>query len=52
MKLKGEQLESMEALQDRVNELVGQVTSETMRRIYEHWIGRSNQVIHTGGDHL
>jgi hypothetical protein len=47
-KLKVEELESMEELQDMVKELLGEVTSETMRRVYGHWIGRLNQVIHTG----
>jgi hypothetical protein len=49
MKLKSEELESIEELQDRVKELPGQVTSKTMQRVYEHWIERLSQVIHIGG---
>jgi hypothetical protein len=38
-------LESMAELQDRVKGLLGQVTCEIMRRVYEHSIRRMNQVI-------
>jgi hypothetical protein len=51
-KRKGVELESMEKLQDRVKELFGQVTSETMQRVYEYPIGRLNQEMHTGGDYV
>jgi hypothetical protein len=51
-KLKGEELESMERLQDRVKKLLAQVTSEIMRRVSEHWTRKLNQVMHTGGDYV
>jgi hypothetical protein len=51
-KLKGEELETMSELQGQAEELHGQVTSDTMRRVYEHWIERLNQVIHTDGDYI
>jgi hypothetical protein len=35
-KLKSEELKSMEELQDRTDELLGQITSETMRRVSDH----------------
>jgi hypothetical protein len=41
----------MEEQQGQVEELIDQVTSDTMRRVYEYWIERLNQVIHTDGDH-
>jgi hypothetical protein len=50
MKLKGEELESMEELQDRVKKLLGYVTSEAMRWVCEHRTGRLNQEIPTGRD--
>jgi hypothetical protein len=49
-KLKGEELENVEELHGRVNDLLAQVTSETMRRVRGHWIGRLNIVTHTGGE--
>jgi hypothetical protein len=52
MKFKREELESMEELQDRVTELFGRVTSETMRRVQEHWMRKLNQVTHEWGLHL
>jgi hypothetical protein len=39
-KLVGEQFHTLEELQRRVDQLLGQVTSDTMRRVYEHWIER------------
>jgi hypothetical protein len=49
-KLRGEEFEGMDALQARVEELLGQVTPDLMRRVYEHWIERLEQVISTNGD--
>jgi hypothetical protein len=49
-KLKGEESESMEKLQDSVKDGLGLVTSETMRRVYELRIARLNHVTHTGWD--
>jgi hypothetical protein len=41
----------MEELQTRVEEPLGQVTSESIGQIYEHWIERLNQVMGTDGDY-
>jgi hypothetical protein len=49
MKLKYEELERMDEMQDRVKESLGRITSETMWRADGHWIGKLNQVMHTGG---
>jgi hypothetical protein len=51
-KLKGEELETVEELEDRVPELLDQATFETMQRVHEHWIGRLNQIMHTGGNYV
>jgi hypothetical protein len=40
MKLKGEEFETLEELQERVEELLGLINSELMERVYEHWIER------------
>jgi phage-related protein len=42
----------MEEVQRQVNELLGWVTSDIMRPVYEHWIERLNQVVHTDGDYV
>jgi hypothetical protein len=44
-KVQGEEFEMMEELQGQDEKLLGEVTSDTMRRVYEHWIERLNQVI-------
>jgi hypothetical protein len=41
----------MEELQARIEELLGQLTPETMQWVDEHWIERLQQVIHTDGDY-
>jgi hypothetical protein len=51
-KRNSEQFDIMEEFQRRAEELLGQVTSDTIRRVYEHWIERLNQMISTNGDHL
>jgi hypothetical protein len=50
VKLKSEKLENVEELQNRVEGLLTQVTSEKMQQIREHRIGILNQVAHTGGE--
>jgi hypothetical protein len=52
MKLKGEEFETLEALQERVEELLGLLNSKLMERMYEHWIERLNQLIDTNGDYV
>jgi uncharacterized protein YecA (UPF0149 family) len=52
MKLKGEEFETLEELQERVEELLGLINSELMERVYEHWIERLNQFIDTNGDYV
>jgi uncharacterized protein YecA (UPF0149 family) len=52
MKLKGEEFETLEELQQRVEELLGLINSELMERMYEHWIERLNQLIDTNGDYV
>jgi hypothetical protein len=49
MKLKGEEFETLEELQERVEELLGLRNSESMERVSEHWIERLNQLIDTNG---
>jgi hypothetical protein len=51
-KLRGEEFEGVGALQARVEELLGQVTPDLMRRVYKHWIERLKQVISTNGDYV
>jgi hypothetical protein len=48
-KLQGEEFDTMEELQTRFDELVAQLTPETMQRAYEHWIARLQQVRYTDG---
>jgi hypothetical protein len=50
--LRGEQLDTIEELQMRVEEVLGRVTSETMRRVDERWIQKLNQAISTNGDYV
>jgi hypothetical protein len=50
MKLTGGEFETLEKLQERVEELLGLINSELMERVYEHWIERLNQLIDTNGD--
>jgi hypothetical protein len=52
MKLKGEEFEKLEELQPTVEEPLGEITPELMKRVYEHWIERLNQVINTNGDYI
>jgi hypothetical protein len=52
MKLKGEEFETLEELQDRVEELLSLINSELMERVYKYWIERLNQLIDTNGDYL
>jgi hypothetical protein len=52
MKLKGEEFETLEEFQERVEELFGLINSELMERVYEHWIERLNQLIDTNGDYV
>jgi hypothetical protein len=52
MKLKGEEFETLEGLQERVEELLGLINSELIERVYEHWIERLNQLIDTNGDYI
>jgi hypothetical protein len=52
MKLKGEEFEALEKLQERVAELLGLMNSELMKRVYEHWIERLNQFIDANGDYV
>jgi hypothetical protein len=52
MKLKGEEIETFEELQERVEERLGQITAQLMERVDEHWIERLNQVISTNGDYI
>jgi hypothetical protein len=49
-KLRGEQFNIMEVLQRGVGEPLGHVTSDTMQRVYEPWIERSNLAISTDVD--
>jgi hypothetical protein len=49
-KLKGEESDTMEELPAKVEELLGQLTPETMQRAYEHWIERLQQVNHINRD--
>jgi hypothetical protein len=51
-KLTGEEFDTLEELQARADEFLGQPTPETMQRVYEHWIKRSQQAIHTARDYL
>jgi hypothetical protein len=52
MKLKGEEFETLEELQERVEELLGLINSELMERMCQHWIERLNQLIDTNGDYV
>jgi hypothetical protein len=52
VKLKGEEFETLEELQERVEELLGLINSELMERAYENWIERLNQLIDTNGDYV
>jgi hypothetical protein len=49
-KLCGEELESIDSLQRRVEELRGQITRDQKRRVYGHCIERLEQAIATNGD--
>jgi hypothetical protein len=49
-KLRGDEFESVEALQTRVEDLLGQITPDQMRLVFEHWIKRLEQVIATNGE--
>jgi hypothetical protein len=51
-KLKGEEFDTMEEIQSRVEELLGQFMPQTMQRVCEHWTERLRQVIHTDGDYV
>ena len=51
-KLRGEEFETLEQLQERVEELLGQITAQVMERVYENWIARLEQVIGNNGDYV
>jgi hypothetical protein len=40
----------IEEIQTRLDELLGLLRPETMQQVYEYWIERLRQVIHTDGD--
>jgi hypothetical protein len=42
----------LEQLQERLEELLSQITPEIMERVYRHWIERLDQVLKTNGDHI
>jgi hypothetical protein len=44
MKFKGEEFETLEGLQERVEELLSLIDSELMERVCEHWIERLNKL--------
>jgi hypothetical protein len=48
----GEEVDTMEEPQVRIEELLVQLTPETMQRVYEHWIERSQQAIHADRNHV
>jgi hypothetical protein len=52
VKLGGEEFETLEQLQERVEELLGQITPELMDGVYRNWIERLDQVIRTNGDYI
>jgi hypothetical protein len=52
MKLKGEEFETLEELQEQVEEFLGLTNSELMGRVSGHWIERLNQLIHINGDYV
>jgi hypothetical protein len=52
MKLKGEEFETLDELQEKVEELLGQITPELMEWVYEDWIERLNQGISTNSDYI
>jgi hypothetical protein len=52
MKLKGEAFETLETLQERVEEFLGLINSELMERVDEHSIERLNQLTDTNGDYV
>jgi hypothetical protein len=49
-KLKGEEFDTMEGLPARVEELLGQLTLETMQEAEEHWVNRLQRVMRADGD--
>jgi hypothetical protein len=49
-RLTGQEFERMEELQQRVDGLLAEVAPDLMQRVYENWIERLNQVVHTDGD--
>jgi hypothetical protein len=51
-KLKGEEFETFEELQERIEERLSQITLELMEQVYEHWIERVNQAICTNGNDI
>jgi inactivated superfamily I helicase len=52
VKLRDEESERLEQLQETVEELLGQITPELMQRVYRHWIERLDQVRRTNGDYI
>jgi hypothetical protein len=52
MKLKGEEFETLEELQEQVEKLLCLINSEVMERVYEHWVERLNQLRDTNGDYV
>jgi hypothetical protein len=49
---KRKEFDTMEDLQARIEDSLGQLIPETMQRVDEHWIERPQQVIHTNGDYV
>jgi hypothetical protein len=52
MKLKGEEFETLEESQERIEELLPLINSELMERVYGHWIERLNQLIDINGNYV
>jgi hypothetical protein len=46
------QFDTMEEMQRRVEEPLGQVTSNTTQQVYEQWIEKLNLAITTNGDYV
>jgi hypothetical protein len=51
-KLEGEEFDTLEELQRKVQEPLGEITQEPMQPVYEHWIVRLNQVISANVDYV
>jgi hypothetical protein len=51
-KLKGEEFDRVEELEERVEELLGQIIPELRQRLYEHWVHKMNQLTGTNGNYI